>query len=153
MTALVLRPPAPSGRSRRRAAVAAAVLVGLFVIHALSALTALACTQEAAPIAAQPVVQVALGEFADTLASVDPLGETLTSAHCGCDCVDPMDELCIPLRESSSGALVTALLLGLAVLPALWSGIAGFIYERTRRARGPGRPGPSLLLKACVSRT
>ncbi len=152
MTAPVRQGTALRRRSPSRTALAVVVLAGLFIMHGLPVLMALACPPNDTAKSAHQVVRLAAAE---TAATGDSQTATVTSAGCsGCDdCSAATDDACVPLRLSSSTELRAALLLGLAAVPIPWARIAAFVGARVGRGRGTARTGPSLLLKTCVCRT
>jgi hypothetical protein len=136
----------PVRRSRWRAALAVGVLLGLFMMHGLSAFTALVCADDGAPMAVPSVARVASGVVATVSGSP---AQMVLSAHCS----DALDEMCVPLRPSASSTLLAALLLGLALLLVPLPGVAAFVRGQVARHGALLRAGPPVLLKVCVCRT
>lgn len=138
----------PHRRSRRCVAMAIGLMLGLLVITGLSAFSSLVCSHDAAPTAVQSLVQGTSAEV--TVASGSP-GQSTTTASVRCS--DSMGETCVPLRPSTSSALMVVLVLGLALLLPLWPGVARFLRERAVRYSGPPQAGLPARLTLCVCRT
>jgi hypothetical protein len=154
MNAPARQATALSKRSQRRTALGILLLIGLFVMHGLPVLMALACLPDGPPRPAHQVAQLAVAKraaMAGSLAAVASQTVTVKSADCA-DCV-AADESCVPLRLSSSTELRAALLLGLATVLIPWAAITASVNKLVSRRGGTARTGPSLLLQACVSRT
>ena len=158
MIAALRQGTALSRREPRRTLLAIVLLIGLFIMHGLPVLMALACPPDDAARSAHQVVRLAVTETAataDSRAGAAIQIATLESADCsGCDdCSAATDDSCVPLRLSSSTELLAALLLGLGAVLIPWASIAAFVGARVSRGGGTTRTGPSLLLKVCVCRT
>jgi hypothetical protein len=141
--------PAPLRRSRRLALVAITVLVGLFLMHGMSASADSACGNEPASatasasshLPATPTVTVDGAHSASDAASIKR-----------CACTDAMAASCVPLSQRSTNTLLTALLLALAWVSTPRPSPTGGVLSAARRARRTST-GTTLLALTCICRT
>jgi hypothetical protein len=148
MTAPAPQPPTPNRRPGRRALVTVAVLLGLFLMHGMSASADTGCTGGVAPAAAS-----ASGPAASAGAPVNAAHSTPDVSpieRCACD--PSMGASCVPRSQRESGALLAALLLALAWVSIPRPGPANGVLPAARRARRAFSPTPPLML-TCVCRT
>jgi len=139
------------GRAGRRVLVFA-VLLGLFLMHGMSASADAACAIPASTqITASSVDQTAvpMQTAIDKGVSAGSDASTLSADSCACD--HAMSS-CTPLAGRDHGALFGALLLALSVVPALPLGPSHLAAARARRSSRGGAAAAVLDL-ACVSRT
>jgi hypothetical protein len=141
--------PAPVRPAGCRALVVFAVLVGLFLMHGMSASADAACAVPAASMAASVAGESdVIHAAADAGASPGVERSSVAAQDCACD-----HEMvaCTPLTGRDTTALLGALLLAFAVIPALPLGPSSVPDTRARRARVP-RESAAVLDLACVSR-
>ena len=142
----------PARRAGRPVLLVFAVLVGLFLMHGISASGDTGCAAPTTQFAMNEAGQSAAPARADAGASTAPgLAPTRSSARdCGCD--HPMLS-CTPLTGRDTGALLDALLLALATLlgPLRLAAPVRFAVRVRRERRRWAVPG--VLDLACVSRT
>jgi len=149
MADATVRLTAGTARAGRRVLVFA-VLLGLFLMHGMSASADAAC---AAPTSAQ----MTAGTVGQSAAPMQAGGEGVSasavkiasSEHCACDHAMAS---CTPLAGRDHGALLGALLLALAATPAPRSGSARLAPARAPRP-DRRRTAAAVLDLACVSRT
>jgi hypothetical protein len=149
MTARALQPPPQQRRPGWRALVTVGILLGLFLMHGMSASADTGCAGALAPAAASANAPVA--------ASVDVTSATAHSASDtpslqGCACESSMGASCVPRSQRDTGALLAAQLLALAWVSIPRPGPAGGVLSAARRARRTSGPTPLLAL-TCVCRT
>lgn len=152
MTDPVSQHPAPWWRAWRRAAIAVAVLLGLFLMHGMSASAGSECNG--------PYAQTALGSQALAATTTTPAlsagSPTLSASgptaieRCACDA--SMGTSCVPLAQRGPGALLALLLLALAWVSVPRPGPLRTLSSMLRRA-GQARPRATVRTLTCVSRT
>ena len=149
MADATVRLTASTARTGRRVLVFA-VLLGLFLMHGMSASADAAC---AAPTSAQ-ITAGSVGQSATPMQAADEgvsaaAAKIASDEHCACDHAMAS---CTPLAGRDHGVLLGALLLTLAATPALRSGSARSAPARAPRP-DPRRRAAAVLDLACVSRT
>ena len=152
MTDQVSQHPAPWRRAWRRAVIVLAVLVGLFLMHGMSAGADAGCAGQY-PQTASSSQALAVTTTTPTLSTgSSALSASGATAIDRCVCDPSMGASCVPLAQRGLGALLATLLLALAWVsiprPGPPGGLSGTsLWARQTRPRAPVRA------LSCVSRT
>jgi len=149
MTAPVPQPPTPNRRPGWRALVTVGILLGLFLMHGMSASADTGCAGALAPAAASASAPVA-ASVGVTSGTAHSASDTPSIQSCACD--PSMGASCVPRSQRDAGALLAALLLALAWVSIPRPGPANDAPSAMRRARRTSGPTPLLAL-TCVCRT
>jgi len=149
MTTPVPQPPTPNRRPGWRALVTVGILLGLFLMHGMSASADAGCAGALAPAAASASAPVA-ATVGTAVSAAHSTSDAASIQRCACD--PSMGASCVPRSQRESGALLAALLLALAWVSIPRPGPAGGVLSAARRARRASGPTPLLAL-TCVCRT